>query len=116
MKKPFYTLSWMKQNVYTFLFCFLRLSCSYSSHSLHHPSGKELTHPPVKSSNFPVLKNHVSQNLLFVNVLTLSCLGSLWFATHPYYSLSPHVILYYLWSISIAKDRCFAEKCSPRLW
>ena len=42
MKKPFYTLSWIKQNVYTLLFYFLRLSCSYSSHSLHHPYGKEL--------------------------------------------------------------------------
>ena len=62
------------------------------------------------------------------------CLGSLWFGTHPYYSLNPCVHLYYLWaisrarkaafqnilfyvqSISIAKDRRFAEKCSPRLW
>ena len=38
MKKLSYTLSCIKQNVYTFLFYFLRLSCSYSSHSLHHPS------------------------------------------------------------------------------
>ena len=75
-----------------------------------------LTHPSVKRSNFPLLKNHVSQGLLFVNVLTLSCLGSLWFATHPYYSLNPYVNLYYLWSISKAKDRRFAEKCSLRLW
>ena len=66
---------------------------------------QQLTHPPVKSSNFPLLKNHVSQGLLFVNVLTLPCLGSLWFATHPYYSLNPYVNLYYLWSISILKDR-----------
>ena len=65
----------------------------------------KLTHPPVKSSNFPLLKNHVSQALLFVNVLTSSCLGSLWFATHPYYSLNLYVNLYYMWSISIAKDR-----------
>ena len=150
MKKLSYTLSCIKQNVYTFLFYFLHFSCSYSSHSLHHPSlalssssltfrlgaqpflsgrcpffralhlgiqfsfhpasslfgtQQQLTHPPVKSSNFPLLKNHVSQGLLFVNVLTLSCLGSLWFATHPYYSLNPYVNLYYLWSISIAKDR-----------
>ena len=48
---------------------------------------------------------HVSQRLLFVNVVTLSCLGSLWFATHPYYSLNQYVNLYYLWSIFIAKDR-----------
>ena len=38
MKKKHYTLGWIKQNVYTFLFYFLRLSCSYSSHSRHHPS------------------------------------------------------------------------------
>ena len=38
MEKLFHTLSWIKQNVYTFLFYFLRLSCSYSSDSLHHPS------------------------------------------------------------------------------
>ena len=36
---------------------------------------QQLTHPPVKSSNFPLLKNHVSQGLWFINVLTLSCLG-----------------------------------------
>ena len=38
MKKLSYTLSCIKQNVYTFLFYFLHFSCSYSSHSLHHPS------------------------------------------------------------------------------
>ena len=80
-------------------------------HFLLHPASslfgtqQQLTHPPIKSTNFPLLKNHVSQGLLFVNVLTLSCLGSLWFATHPYYSLNPYVSLYYPWSISIAKDR-----------
>ena len=65
----------------------------------------------------------------FVNALTLSFLGFLWFSTHPYYYLNPYVNLYYLWSISIANDRrypkyfilCvensrFAEKCSPILW
>ena len=54
---------------------------------------QQLTQAPVKSSNFPLLKNHLSQGLLFVNVLTLSCLVSLWFATHPYYSLNPYVNL-----------------------
>ena len=29
----------------------------------------------------------------FVNVLTLSCLGSLWFCTHPYYSLNSCVFI-----------------------
>ena len=150
MKKLFYTLSWIKQNVYTFLFYFLRLSLSYSSHSLHHSSlglstssltlrqrarsfltgrcpflralhldiqfllrpasslfgtQQQLTHPPLKSSNFALLKNHVSQGLLFVNVFVLSCLSYLWFATHRYYSSNPYFNLCYLWSISIAKDR-----------
>ena len=45
----------------------------------------------------------------FVNVLTLSCLGSLWFGTHPYYLLNPYVHLSYLWSISIAKDRRYPK-------
>ena len=31
---------------------------------------QQLTLPPVKSSSFPLLKNHVSQDLLFCNVLT----------------------------------------------
>ena len=52
----------------------------------------------------------------FVNVLILSCLCSLRFGTHPFYSLNPYVYLYYLWSISIVEDRRFAEKCSLRLW
>ena len=130
-------LSCTKYDAFTFLFYFLRLSCSHSSHSLRHPSleinstsrtlrqrsqfflsgrcpfaprhtiftssasslfgnQQQLTHPPVKSSNFPLLKNHVSQGLLFVNILTLPCLGSLWFATHPYYSLNPYINLYYV--------------------
>ena len=86
---------------------FLHLGIQFSLHPASSLFGtqQQLTHLPVKSSNFPLLKNHVSQGLLFVNVLTLSCLGSLWFATHPYYSLNPYVNLYYLWSISIAKDR-----------
>ena len=70
---------------------------------------QQLTHPRVKSSSFPHWKNHVSQGLLFSNVLTLSCLGSLCFGTHPYYSLNPYVYLYYLWSISIAKDRRYPK-------
>ena len=38
MKNLSYTLSCIKKDVYTFLFYFLRLSCSHSSHSLRHPS------------------------------------------------------------------------------
>ena len=65
---------------------------------------QQLSHPPVKSSSFPLWKNHVSQGLLFCNVLKLSCLGSLWFGTHPYYSLNLYVHLFYLWSTFIAKE------------
>ena len=55
MKKLSYTLRCIKQNASAFLCYFLRLSCSYCSHSLwpfairlwdlataHSPSGKEL--------------------------------------------------------------------------
>ena len=38
MKKLSHTLSCIKQDTYIFLFYFLRLSCSHSSHSLRHPS------------------------------------------------------------------------------
>ena len=151
MKK---TLSCIKQDIYTFFFYSLRLSCSHSSHPLRHPSLKlstssltlrqraqpflsgkypffrglhigklnslypasslfktqqQLTHPQVKSSSFPLWKNHVSQGLLFCNVLTLSCLDSLWYGTHPCYSLNPYVHLYYLRSIYIAKDHRYPK-------
>ena len=67
---------------------------------------QQLTHPLVKSSNSPLWKNHVFLGLMFYfNVLTLSCLGSFSFGTLPYYSLNPYVHLYYLWSISIAKNQ-----------
>ena len=85
----------------------LHLGIQFSFHPASSLFGTQqhLTYPPVKSSNFPLLKNHVSQGLLFANVLTSSCLGSLCFVTHPYYSVNPYVNLYYLWFISIAKDR-----------
>ena len=70
---------------------------------------QQLTQPLVKSSSFPLWKNHVFQGLLFCNVLTLSCLDSLWIGTHPYYSLNRYVHLYYLCSISISKDRPFPK-------
>ena len=58
---------------------------------------QQLTHTPVKSSSFPLWKNHVSQGSLLCNAFKLSCLGSLWFGTHLFYSLNPYVRLYYLW-------------------
>ena len=39
-------LSCTKHDVYTFLFYFLRLSCSHSSRSLRHPSLGLSTHSP----------------------------------------------------------------------
>ena len=69
---------------------------------------RQLTHSPLRSSSLPLWKNHVSQGSLLRNVLKL-CLGLLWFGTHPYYSLNPYMHLYYLWSISIAKDRYYPK-------
>ena len=82
--------------------------------SLHRASSlfrtqKQLTPSLVMSSSFPLWKNHISQELLFCNILILSCLGSLWFGTHPFYPLNPYLHLYYLWSISIAKDRRYPK-------
>ena len=70
---------------------------------------KQLTPSLVMSSSFPLWKNHISQELLFCNILILSCLGSLWFGTHTFYPLNPYLHLYYLWSISIAKDRRYPK-------
>ena len=77
---------------------------------------RRLTHPPVKSWSFSLLRNHVSQGLLFCNVLALSCLGCLWFGAHPCCSLDPCVYLSYLRCISVAGGRRFAEWCSAGLW
>ena len=52
----------------------------WDSATAHSPSGKELKLSSLEKSCF--------SGLVVVNVLTLSCLGSLWFATHPYYSLN----------------------------
>ena len=115
----------------------LQLLFSFSASSLFGAQ-QQLTHPPVKSSNFPLRNMPVFQGvaprhtiftsscviplwdsatahspsgkelklsslekscfsrLVLVNVVTLSCLGSLWFATHTYYSLNPYVNVYYL--------------------
>ena len=81
MKKLSYTLSCIKQNVYTFLFYFLRLSCSYSSPSLYHLSGTQhqLTPPPVKSSTLPLKKMPVFQGVAPRHtILTSSCVIPLW--------------------------------------
>ena len=57
MTKLFYILNCIKQDVYTFLFYFLRLSCSHSFHSLCHSSlrliqGKSSTLPLRQMPDF----------------------------------------------------------------
>ena len=81
MKKLSYTLSCIKQNVYTFLFYFLRLSCSYSSPSLYHLSGTQhqLTQPHVKSSTLPLRKMPVFQGVAPRHtIFTSYCIIPLW--------------------------------------
>ena len=139
MKNLSYALSCIKKYVYIFLFYFLHLFCSHSSHPLRHPSfglctssdtlqwrvqpfvpGRcpffralqlsthfslhpssslfetqyKLTHPPVKSL-YPFLYRRTMflGAYFLVNVFTLSCLGSIWFGTYPYYSLNLYVHL-----------------------
>ena len=65
--------------------------------------------PPVKTSTLFLRKNHVSYNLLLCNVLILPGHGFIWIGTHPYYSLSVYVLLYYLRSTSIATERCYPK-------
>ena len=77
---------------------------------------QQLTNPLVKSSFFLLWKNRVSQGLLFAYVLTLSCLGSLWFGNHWHYSSNPYVYLCYLWSISITKDTATVQNIFFYVW
>ena len=51
---------------------------------------QQLSEPPVKTSSLSLWKKLW---LLLCNVLTLSYLDTLWFGTHPYYSLNPYVHL-----------------------
>ena len=84
----------------------LRLGTQVSLYSASSLFGtqKQLTHPSIKCSFLPLWKNNVSQGSLLYNVFKLSCLGSLWFGTHWYYSFNPYIHLHYLWTISTAKD------------
>ena len=78
MKNHSYRLSCIKKDVYTFVFYFLRLSCSHSSHSLRHPS-LGLTLPLRK---MPVFQSIAPRHTTF----TLSCVIPLWTQqqlTHP---------------------------------
>ena len=77
-------------------FCVVPL---WDSATAYSPSGKELKLSSLEEWCFSGL----------INVLTLSCLGSLWFGTHPYYLLNPYVHLYYLWCISIAKGHRYPK-------
>ena len=117
------------------IFRALHLSTQVSLYSASSLFGtqKQLAHPSIKCSFLPLWKNNVSQGSLLYNVFKLSCLGSLWFGTHPYY-YSIHIYIYticglflqqktatienillFVWSISIVKDRRFADQCRPRL-
>ena len=62
--------------------CFISL---WDSATAHSPSAKELKLSSIEESFF--------SGLIVINVLALSCMGSLWFATHPYYSLNPYIYL-----------------------
>ena len=68
---------------------------------VHSPSGQKLISSSLVESCF--------SGLIVVLCNVLSCLGPLWFGTHPYYSLNPYIHLHYLWSISIAKDRRYPK-------
>ena len=70
----------------------------WDSATTHLPSGKE-----------SFLSGMFLRAFCFVNLLTWSCLGSLWFGTYPFYLLNPYVHLYYVWSISMAKDRHYPK-------
>ena len=78
----------------------------WDSATAHSPSGKELILSSLEESCFSGLI-----------VLLMFSYYPAWalFGTRPYYSLNPYVYLYYLCSISIAKDCRFADECSPRL-
>ena len=62
--------------------CFISL---WDSATAHSPSAKELKLSSIEESCF--------SGLIVINVLALSCMGSFWFATHPYYSLNPYMYL-----------------------
>ena len=82
MENLSYRLSCIKKDLYTFLFFFLFLSCSHSSHSLRYLSlGTllQLTHPPVKSSTLPLRMMPVFQGVApWHKIFTSSCFISLW--------------------------------------
>ena len=85
----------------------LQENAHFSFFILRHLFGtqQQPTHPLVKSLSLPLWKNHVSPDLWLCNLIILPCLVSLWFGSHPYYSLNLYVHLYNMWFISIAKDR-----------
>ena len=74
----------------------------WDSATAHSPYVKELILSSLEESCFSELI-----------VLLMFSYYPAWalFGTHPYYSLNPYVYLYYLWSVSIAKDhrspKCF---------
>ena len=86
-----------------------QVSLILSTASFHFGIQYQLTDTLVKSSSFPLWKNHACQEILLCNVLILSCLGSFQFGTHLYYSLKSYVLLFCPWFISTTKDRRYQE-------
>ena len=58
------------------------LSCAFSLWVSH-----QLTHPPVKNSTLPLKKISVSQGVLLDTIFLYYPGLTLWFGTHPFYSL-----------------------------
>ena len=95
VEKFSYILSCSKQDVYTFLFYFLRLSFSCSSHSLRLLGIQhQLTHPPLKNSSLPLRKIPIFQGVApWHTILTLSCVISFWDSATAHSSSGKELIL-----------------------
>ena len=104
----------------TYTFHFILRHPLWDSERVHSPSSIELIF-------FPLWKNHVSQGLLFLwySHIILHGLSLVWYlpilliksmwafivSVIYFYSERPPLrsILFYVWSISIAKDRCYSK-------
>ena len=81
------------------------LSCVISlwdSAPAHSPSGEEFN---PSSQEYVLFSGRTSRH----NVFILSCVGTLWFGTHPYFSLVKDIYYLKYWSISIERDHCYLK-------
>ena len=86
MKKLSYTLSYIKQDIYTFLLCLIRLSCSHSYNSLRHTSlGFSTSSLTLRQRAQPFLSGRSP----FFRALHLGTLILLYPACHPSLGLAP---------------------------